>query len=176
MGSAPFLLVLRLKIEMLATTLIRLFLRMTSLWVGFLSVQRGVLTFLIQDMQVVAAQLSIALCVLFFSLAFLMWILSARLSNFIVGQDEQARALGWSSHAVVLSGIVLIALYTLFVDAIPALFDYITRSVLLLASGQYAYLDSPSVLVPGIIAVVKIGVGVLIALKARWIATQIVEA
>lgn len=161
---------------MLATTVIRLFLRLISLWVGFLSVQRGVLTFLVQDMHVRSAQLTIVLCVLFFSLAFLMWFLSARLSRFIVGQDEQARALGWSSHAVVLSGIVLIGLYTLFVDAIPALFDYITRSVLLLASGQYAYLDNPSILVPGIIAVVKIGVGVLIARKARWIASRIVAA
>lgn len=161
---------------MLATTVIRLFLRLISLWVGFLSVQRGVLTFLVQDIHVRSAQLTIVLCVLFFSLALLMWFLSTRLSRFIVGQDEQARALGWSSHAVVLSGIVLIGLYTLFVDAIPALFDYITRLILLLAAGQYAYLDNPSILVPGIIAVVKIGVGVLIALKARWIATRIVAA
>lgn len=161
---------------MLATTLIRLFLRMISLWVGFLSLQRGIQTGLFQDLHVISAQLTIVLSVLFFGLSLLMWFLSEWLSRFIVGQDEQARALGWSSHAVVLSGIVLIGLYTLFVDAIPALFDYITRSVLLLASGQYPYLDNPSILVPGIIAVVKIGVGVLIALKARWIATRIVAA
>lgn len=161
---------------MLATTLIRLFLRMISLWIGFLSLQRGILTGLFQDLHIVSVQLAIVLSMLFLGFALLIWFLSERLSRFIVGQDEMDTSLTWSSQEVVLSGIVLIGLYTLFIDAIPALFDYITRSVLLLASGQYAYLDNPSILVPGIIAVVKIGVGVLIALKARWIATRIVAA
>jgi hypothetical protein len=158
---------------MLATTLIRLFLRMISLWVGFLSLQRGVLTLFIQDMHVVSAQWTIVLCILFFSLALSMWFLSARLSFFIVGNDEQARTLGWSSQEVVLSGIVLISLYTLFVDAIPAFFDYITRTTLLVASGQYTYLSNPSVFVPGIIAVIKIGLAVFIAMSARFISSRV---
>lgn len=158
---------------MLATTLIRLFLRMISLWVGFLSLQRGILTGLFQDLHIVSAQLTIVLSVLFFGLAILMWFLSARLSTFIVGDDEQAKTLGWSSQEVVLSGLVIISLYTLFIDAIPALFDYITRSTLLFTSGQYAYLANPSVLVPGIIAVIKIGLAIFIAMNARFISDRV---
>lgn len=158
---------------MLATTLIRLFLRMISLWVGFLSLQRGVLTLFIQDMHVVSAQWTIVLCILFFSLALSMWFLSARLSTFIVGNDEQARSLGWSSQEVVLSGLVLISVYTLFIDAVPAIFDVITRAALLLASGQYAYLGNPSILVPGIIAVIKIGLAIFIAMNARFISSRV---
>jgi hypothetical protein len=158
---------------MLATTLIRLFLRMISLWVGFLSLQRGILTGLFQDLRIVSAQLTIALSVLFLGLALLMWFLSGRLSRLIVEQDDRDTSLTWSSQAVVLSGIVLISLYTLFVDAIPVLFDYITRSILLFASGQYAYLANPSVLVPGIIAVIKIGLAIFIAMNARFISTRV---
>jgi len=158
---------------MLATTLIRLFLRMISLWVGFLSLQRGILTGLFQDLHIVSAQLTIVLSVLFFGLAILMWFLSTRLSTFIVGDDEQAKTLGWSSQEVVLSGLVLISLYTLFIDAVPAIFDVITRAALLLSSGQYAYLGNPSILVPGVIAFVKIGFAVLVAMYARVISIGI---
>ncbi|MDD2343014.1 MAG: hypothetical protein PHV54_09010 [Tolumonas sp.] len=160
---------------MLATTLIRLFLRLSSLWIMFLSLQRGVLTLLIQDIHVVSAQWTIVLSVLFFSLAVLMWTLSARLSKFIVGNDEQARELGWSSQEVVLSGLVLISLYTLFIDAIPAIFDIISRISLLLASGQFVYLGNPSILVPGSIAFVKVGFAVIITMHARTISSKVIN-
>jgi hypothetical protein len=158
---------------MLATTVIRLFLRLICLWVGLLSLQRGILTGLFQDLHIVSAQLTIALSVLFLGLALLMWFLSGRLSRLIVEQDDRDTSLTWSSQAVVLSGIVLISLYTLFVDAIPVLFDYITRSILLFASGQYAYLANPSILVPGIIAVIKIGLAIFIAMNARFISARV---
>ncbi len=155
---------------MLATTLIRLFLRLVSLWVLFLSLQRGILTYLMQDLHVVSAQLTLTISFLFFTLAVLLWFFSANLSKRIVGNDEQARILGWSSQEVVLSGLVLISLYTLFIDAVPAIFDVLTRATLLLASGQYAYLGNPSIWVPGIIALMKVGLAILIALYARAIA------
>ena len=161
---------------MLATTLIRLFLRLISLWIMFLSLQRGALILLIQDMHVLSAQWTLVLSVLFFILALLVWFLSGRLSKFIVGKDEQSTTLEWSSQSVILSGLVLISLYTLFVDAIPAFFDCITRLTLLLASGQSDYLINPSVLVPGMIALIKIGTAVLIAMYARSISNRILNA
>lgn len=159
---------------MLASTLIRVFLRLVSLWIVFLSLQRGGLTYLMHDMHVVSAQLTMVISFLFFALAILMWFFSAYLSRLIVGSDEQARALGWSSQEVVLSGLVLISLYTLFIDAVPSVFDVLTRITLLFASGQYAYLVNPSIWVPGVVAMVKVGLAILIAVNACNISKRLV--
>lgn len=159
---------------MLATTLIRLFLRIVSLWIGFLSLQRGAITFLIQDMHVVSAQWGIVLCVFFFSLALLIWFVSARLSVFIVGKDGQTTSIDWSSRDVVLSGVVLIGLYSLFIDAIPVLFDFSTRALLLWFSGQHTYLSNPSFFVPGFVLIAKIGMAIMITIKARAISSKVV--
>lgn len=159
---------------MLASTLIRLFLRLVSLWVMFLSMQRGILTYLMQDLHVVSAQWTLVISFVFFALSLLLWFFSGYLSKRIVGQDEQARALGWSSQEVVLSGLVLISLYTLFLDAVPAVFDIITRAALLLTSGQTNYLFNPSIWVPGVISLGKVGLAILIAINARRISKRVV--
>lgn len=160
---------------MLATTLIRLFLRVMSLWIGITALERGILTFVFQDIHIASAQLAIIVATVFVLFSIAAWCLSAKLSRFIVGKDEQATCVSWSSQSVVLTGIVFFGLYTLFVDSIPALLDYITRSALLLSSEQYAYLVNPSILVPGIIAIIKIVVAILITMNARPISNVILK-
>lgn len=161
---------------MLATTLIQLFLRIISLWVGFLSIQRGVLTFLIQDMHVMSAQWTIVLCVLFFSMALLIWFFSGGLSSFIVAKKDHGTTLGWSSHEVVLSAVAMIGLYSLFIDAMPAVFEFSARILIMLSSGQYAYLTDASILVPGAITLLKVAFAVLIIIKSNVISQRITSA
>lgn len=158
------------------TTLVSIAFRFMSGWLLWLGLQVSLLTYLSHHQLNEAVVASLFSVLVYWLSAALCWRLSPRMARFIVGQEAPATPAatishdpqGWIKVAVIFCGLLILTQ-----DALRESGNFLTMVVMLIRSGQSASLLDASISLSGILALVKLTLGILLIVKARTLATWI---
>ena len=155
---------------MSSSSLICIILRLLSLCLGWSSFRRGVMAFYLHPVNSTTFKIYISLSIIFVICSVFIWLFSKRISVRVVSSANNEQVISWSSESVVFSGIILICFYSLFIDVVPELFDYISRLILLISLKNLTVLNNMNFQVTGIISILKVFVLITVMSKSRIIA------
>jgi hypothetical protein len=158
------------------SALVSIAFRFMSGWLFWLGLQVSLLTYLSHHQLNEAVMVSLFSVLVYWLSAILCWILSPRLARWIVGQESPATPAatighdpqGWIKVAVIFCGLLILTQ-----DGLRESGNFLTMVVMLIRSGQYARLLDVSINVTGILALMKLALGILLIVKARTITTWI---
>lgn len=164
------------------TTLISIAFRFMSGWLFWLGLQVSLLTYLSHHQLNEAVVVSLFSVLVYWLSAVLCWILSPRLARWIIGRENSSLldlsinddvsisdpSLSWIKVAVIFCGLLLLTQ-----DGVRESGNFLTMLVMLIKSGQSARLLDASINMSGILALMKLSLGILLVVKAKSLATWI---
>lgn len=144
------------------TPLIRISFRFMSLWLVWLGLQVSVLTWLSHHQLNQAVIVSLFSVLVYWLSAGLIWGFSSRLARLIAGNDAGMSTLSlpapgetdWIKLALILCGLLLITQ-----DGLRDAGNYLTLVVMLVNSGQASRLAEPGISLGGVLAIIKVLLG-----------------
>lgn len=155
------------------TTLVSISFRFMSGWLLWLGLQVSLLTYLSHHQLNEAVVVSLFSVLVYWMSAALCWVLSPRLARWIVGQEEPAASITRDTQAWIKIALIFCGLLMLTQDGLRESGNFLTMAVMLIQSGQSARLLDASIHLTGILALVKLVLGILLIIKARTLATWI---
>ena len=158
------------------TTLVSIAFRFMSGWLLWLGLQVSLLTYLSHHQLNEAVVVSLFSVLVYWLSAALCWLLSPRLARWIVGQEVPATSTtcdGRAPQAWIKIALIFCGLLMLTQDGLRESGNFLTMAVMLIQSGQSARLLDASIHLTGILALVKLALGILLIVKARPLATWI---
>jgi hypothetical protein len=158
------------------TALVSIAFRFMSGWLFWLGLQVSLLTYLSHHHLNEAVMVSLFSVLVYWLSAALCWTFSPRLARWIVGPEASATPAatighdpqGWIKVAVIFCGLLILTQ-----DGLRESGNFLTMVVMLIRSGQYARLLDVSINVTGILALLKLALGILLIVKARTFTTWI---
>ncbi|MCR9024697.1 hypothetical protein NW939_08705 [Aeromonas caviae] len=164
------------------TTLISVAFRFMSGWLFWLGLQVSLLTYLSHHQLNEAVVVSLFSVLVYWLSAVLCWVLSPRLARWIIGRENSSLldlsinddvsisdpSLSWIKVAVIFCGLLLLTQ-----DGVRESGNFLTMLVMLIKSGQSARLLDASINMSGILALMKLSLGILLVVKAKSLATWI---
>jgi hypothetical protein len=155
------------------TTLVSIAFRFMSGWLLWLGLQVSLLTYLSHHQLNEAVVVSLFSVLVYWMSAALCWLLSPRLARWIVGQEMPATSTTRDTQAWIKIALIFCGLLMLTQDGLRESGNFLTMAVMLIQSGQSARLLDASIHLTGILALVKLALGILLIIKARTLARWI---
>ncbi|MDU7582801.1 MULTISPECIES: hypothetical protein [Aeromonas] len=158
------------------TPLISIAFRFMSGWLFWLGLQVCLLTYLSHHQLNEAVIVSLFSVMVYWLSAILCWVLSPHLAILIVGQEIvpfSNLSNNNASRSLIKVAVIFCGLLLLTQDALRESGNFLTMMVMLIQSRQSSLLLDASINTSGILALVKLSVGILLIVKARTLATWI---